>query len=538
MSAQRTVHFSFDRSRLQQQLPTFLREQRWFGGKAEPIRSIEVIDIVPFDAAAETTYLLLVQVGYEEGATQTYSVPMAEVSNESAIPPRTNGKPSPHLALTVGDSKTTFFYDATASEPFLESLLTSMQNNRKFQGEHGEVRAVSNPVLAGLVSQSNGELTPKVMRAEQSNTSIVYGDQLVLKFFRRVEQGINPDLEIGWFLTEKTRYHNVPLLSGYLEYARDDTRMSLGMLQSFVPNQGDAWEFTLQEVARYFDRIRSKTSSPPDPPIGSSLDLAAGAIPERPRQLIGGYLESAQLLGKRTAELHVALSSSRGDPAFDPEPYSRTDQRAFCETTLRLLQRNFRLLRKQKWTLPDDMHDQAQQALDSEPELAQRLRRFEDRALTGMRTRIHGDYHLGQVLVTGDDFVLIDFEGEPARPLTERRRKQSPLQDVAGLLRSFHYAAYAPLLGVKPRPNAASLSLDTLRPWAYFWKTWVSAAFLRSYLTTAREAPFLSRDPQEVAAILGAHLLEKAVYELGYELNNRPSWVRIPLSGIVQLITN
>ena len=537
MSAQRTVQFWFDRRRLQQQLPAFLREQRWFGGKAEPIRSVEVIDIVPFDTTAETTYLLLLQVGYDEGATQTYSVPMAEVSSESAIPPRTNGKPSPCLALTFGDAKPTFAYDATASEPFLKFLLASMQNNRKFHGEYGEVRAVSSPALAGLVSQSNGELTPKVMRAEQSNTSIVYGNQLVLKFFRRVEQGINPDLEIGWFLTEKTRYQNVPLLSGYLEYARDDTRMSLGMLQSFVPNQGDAWEFTLQAVARCFDRIPSKTSSPPDPPVGSSLDLAAGAIPEQPRQLIGGYLESVQLLGKRTAELHVALSTNTGDPAFDPEPYSRTDQRAFCETTLKLLERNFRLLRKQKWNLPDDMRDQAQQALDSEPELEQRLRRFEERALTGMRTRIHGDYHLGQVLVTGDDFVLIDFEGEPARPLTERRRKQSPLQDVAGLLRSFHYAAYAPLLGVKRQPNAAPLSLDTFRPWAYFWKTWVSAAFLRSYLATAREAPFLSRDPQEVAAILGAHLLEKAVYELGYELNNRPSWVRIPLSGIVQLIT-
>lgn len=536
MSAENTIRRQSVRTRLQQELPVFLRGQRWFGGKAQPIRAVELMDTIPLDVTAARTYLLLVQVEYQEGLSETYSVPVVEETDAAAIPAGTSGKPTPYLELKDGDTGSVFFYDATASKPFLDSLLKAIRENRRFRGERGELDAVRATVLERLASGNERELTPKLMRAEQSNSSVVYGDRLVLKLFRRVEEGTNPDLEIGWFLTEKTGYQNVPPVAGYLEYKGDDaTRMSLGMLQSFVPNQGDAWEFTLRTAARYFERVQLERNHPPEAPRRSLLPLAADAIPQQPQRLIGEYLASARLLGERTAELHLALSSSRGDPAFDPEPYSQLDQRAFCESALGLLRRNLQLLGQQKSSLPVDIRPRAQEVLDSEPELEQRFRRFEDRALTGLRTRIHGDYHLGQVLVSGDDFVLIDFEGEPARPLAYRRRKQSPLQDVAGMLRSFHYAAYAPLLGAGPQ--AATMSpLTTFEPWAYFWKTWVSAAFLHSYLATARSAPFLSGDSQEVVTILEAHLLEKAVYELGYELNNRPSWVRIPLRGIAQLI--
>jgi len=358
----------------------------------------------------------------------------------------------------------------------------------------------------------------------------------VLKIFRRLEQGINPDLEIGRFLTEKTSFRNVPLLAGYLEYA-DATGAcsSMATLQNFVRNQGDAWEFTLQHAERYFDRVYNTASAPPPLPAHSPLALSAEAIPEQSRQTVGAYLDSAALLGQRTAELHLALSTETGDPAFDPEPYTGADQWSFCESALSLLQRNFRLLRHQQPNLASDVHVESRQVLAAESELERRFRSFEHRTLTSLRTRIHGDYHLGQILVSGDDFVIIDFEGEPARPLAERRRKRSPLQDVAGMLRSFHYAAYAPLLGVASRP-ASITAPESLGPWAYFWQMWVSAAFLRSYFETAGRAPFLSGDPEEVAAIIEAHLLEKAVYELGYELNNRPLWMRIPLGGIAQFL--
>jgi trehalose synthase-fused probable maltokinase len=372
------------------------------------------------------------------------------------------------------------------------------------------------------------------MRVEQSNTSAVYGDRLIFKLFRRVEQGTNPDLEIGWFFTEKTAYRHVPAIAGYLEYRRDDgTRMSLGILQSFVVNQGDAWNLTLREVERYFERVPA-ARTPTSLPAGSLLALAEDAPDDQAQHFVGTYLASAELLGRRTAELHLALSTTTGDRAFDPEPYSPEDQRTFSSAALELLEHNLRLLRQQESALPSGIRHEAHRILERGPELERRFRFFAERPLTALRTRIHGDYHLGQVLVSDGDFVIIDFEGEPARPMAERRRKRSPFQDVAGMLRSFHYAAYAPLLGASS--TAVTRPLDTFGPWAYLWQNWVSAAFLRSYLVTARSAPFVSRDPQELATILEAHLLDKAVYELSYELNNRPSWVRIPLNGVAQLI--
>ena len=520
---------------MQEKLPDFLRAQRWFGGKAQPISAAEIVDVVPFAAASPPVFFLLVRVQYQEGPAETYSVPLAQTTHAAAVPRPASGEAAPHLDISGGGEMV--LYDATRNQPFLGALLQSIRENRSFRGRQGELRAASSPVLEELAPSGGAALAPKLMAAEQSNSSVIYGDRLVLKIFRRLEQGINPDLEIGRFLTENTGYRHVPLLAGYLEYAGDDgSHTSLAILQSFVRNQGDAWEFTLQNVGRYFDRVLTASADkPPVLPTTSLLGLAEHSVPGQVRELVGPYLDSAQLLGTRTAELHLALASAKGDPAFDPEPYSRADQRTFCEAAVDLLRRNFRLLRRQQPCLQAGIQQQAQHVLDSEPELERRLHWLEECAITALRTRIHGDYHLGQVLVCGDDFVIIDFEGEPARPLAERRHKQSPLQDVAGMLRSFQYAAYAPLLGVGPQSSRLPLPPETLGPWAYLWQMWVSAAFLHSYFATSRYAPFHPRDTREVLAILEAHLLEKAVYELGYELNNRPSWVRIPLSGIAQL---
>ncbi len=451
--------FRANLSQLQEALTEFLRARRWFGGKAQPIRSIEILDVVPFDAATTATFFLLVRIAYDEGQSDTYSIPVTQVADAASIPSGTDGNPAPHLEVPSENSHRIFVYDGTANPAFLQSLLTSIQDKGRFRGVHGEINALDTTALKKLTDGAAGKLTPKLMRAEQSNTSVVYGDRMVLKLFRRVEQGLNPDLEIGSFLTEKTSYRNVPPLAGYLEYRGDnDTRMSMAMLQGFVRNQGDAWEYTKQKVAAYFEGIRPRVGKVPNTPSSSLLELAENTIPAEAKQLIGDYIGSAELLGRRTAELHVALSSGQGDAAFDPEPYAKQDQQAFSERASALMQSNLRLLRRQQAGLPAEVQPLAQQVLDMQPELEQRFRSFADRKLSALRTRIHGDYHLGQVLVSGNDFVIIDFEGEPARPLAERRRKQSPLQDVAGMLRSFHYAAYAPLLGAAPESDSGSFA--------------------------------------------------------------------------------
>jgi maltose alpha-D-glucosyltransferase/alpha-amylase len=331
----------------------------------------------------------------------------------------------------------------------------------------------------------------------------------------------------------------VPPLAGYLEYLSETgARTALGILQGYIANEGDAWQFTLKALAEYYGEAqRSGSLGATEVPHSPLLSLCGQTLPDKARQRIGPYLDSAVLLGRRTAELHLALASDQKDPDFAPQAFSEAELRALANSAVQLLTANFDLLGRLKDKMPDHSREDAQGTLRLEERARTRLQLLAGRRISAMVTRIHGDYHLGQVLFTGSDFVIIDFEGEPARPLAERRKKRSPLQDVAGMLRSFHYAAYAPLLhdNGKKLPHEP---LQDLGNWAQYWQRWVSATFLKTYLEVSSNSNFIPKDREELALLLDLYLLDKAVYELGYELNNRPSWVRIPLDGISQLLQN
>ena len=250
------------------------------------------------------------------------------------------------------------------------------------------------------------------------------------------------------------------------------------------------------------------------------------------RELMGSYLSSALLLGQRTGELHKALASDVKDPAFAPEPFTALYRRSLYQSFRTLADQSLSLLAKRLPGLAEDIRPDAAKILQLEGVIFDRLRQIVDKKMTGMRIRCHGDFHLGQVLFTGKDFVIIDFEGEPARPITERRLKRSPLRDVAGMLRSFNYAALSKLRNNSVRPEDAV----QLKPWARFWDFWVSVTFLKGYLEATTNASFTPKSAEEFNLMLSVHTLEKAIYELGYELNNRPSWVDVPIAGILQMV--
>jgi maltose alpha-D-glucosyltransferase/alpha-amylase len=263
------------------------------------------------------------------------------------------------------------------------------------------------------------------------------------------------------------------------------------------------------------------------------------SLPEEPpvlaQETIGPYLVSARLLGTRTAELHAALASAPDDPEFAPEPFSLIYQNSLYHAMRSFTTQTLQLLRERLRELPEGLRENAQLVLDSENNIIERFQLIRHRKISASRIRCHGDYHLGQVLYTGKDFVIIDFEGEPARSLSERRIKRSPLRDVAGMIRSFHYAAHSALLhqaslGLKPE------DLPALEQWAQFWYVWVSSSFLMSYLNSVQQAQLLPDNPEQRTTLLDTYLLEKAIYETGYELNNRPDWVKVPLEGILQLM--
>jgi maltose alpha-D-glucosyltransferase/alpha-amylase len=328
-------------------------------------------------------------------------------------------------------------------------------------------------------------------------------------------------------------------VAGALEYRRNhDEPMTLAILQGFVPNQGDAWKYTLDALGRFYERAMSR---PPDAepvvcPRKSLLARVDEEVPEHARDLIGPYLVSARQMGQRTAEMHIALSSNVDDPNFAPEPFSSHYQRSLYQSMRNLTAQTFPLLQKRLRTLPEAAREEAKQVLDLQDKILKRFRSILDRKITAMRIRVHGDYHLGQVLFTGKDFVIIDFEGEPAHPLSARKIKRSPLRDVAGMLRSFHYAANAPFIGKTGGSVFRPEDIARLEPWAHCWTFWVSAAFLSAYLASSSKASFLPRSGEELSLLLDIYLLEKSVYELGYELNNRPDWVKLPLRGILQLL--
>jgi trehalose synthase-fused probable maltokinase len=515
-------------------LPGYLATQRWFGGKARQIRSAEITDIVPWTNTDLEAFVLLVRLEYTTGPGEMYVLPLIW-SEERVAESASTG-----LKVHSGARGTDLHLrNALTDDEFLRSLLDAIEKKAAFSGSRGEIRASRASVFSALCGTTANALAPRPIKAEQSNSSIVYGDRAVLKFFRRTAEGENPDLEIGRFLTEERDFPHAPAVAGWIAYkGQDDREMSLGILQAFVPNVGDAWQFTLQALSSFWKEAETYSALHPGamlenqgPAAGDRQNLPAPIIKH-----IRPYLDAVSLLGKRTAELHLALGAESTDPRFTPEPYTASFQRECKEALQALAERNFALLAMKLEELPQKMRDKATRLIARQDEILRGYDRVLGNPIEAMRTRIHGDYHLGQVLYTGSDFVIIDFEGEPARPLSERRTKRSPLQDVAGMLRSFHYAAFSFHLASRDGATAEEIRSYDVRPWAERWYACVAERFLNAYLENVVGAGFIPPGHGQLFSLLRLHLLEKAVYELGYELNNRPGWVAIPLEGISQLL--
>jgi maltose alpha-D-glucosyltransferase/alpha-amylase len=468
--------------RLQELLPRYLSASRWYRAKTRTIQHVSVHDVVTLH---EEFFLVVVDVEYLEKDSDRYILPME-------VPCLTTSAPE---ALAI---------DALANPHLRDALLKAVAAGAVFRGTKGRFIAARAGAFQLPATQHGNALESFVSRAEQSNTSIIYPSYFIFKLFRKIEPGINPDLEVGGFLSEHG-FRNTPAFLGSLEYQDAAGSYTAGILQQFVPNHGDAWKYTMDELAAFFKRAETSPDSP---------------------HLLDGYLASARLLGIRTAEMHTALASTNtGD--FAPEPFTATDARQLSEEITAQAGRVFGLLRLKLSSLDDATAGLAFQVLALESQISDRLAKLNELLTSGpVRIRIHGDYHLGQVLFTGDDFMIIDFEGEPARPLAERRSKALAMRDVAGMLRSFDYAAYA-----APETHGKN------QTWAAFWLIQVTAAYLEAYFETAAGHPYISADPAGNKFLLDVFLLQKALYEVAYELNNRPDWVYIPLRGILSLFS-
>lgn len=511
----------------------FLQRQRWFGGKSKGSRAARLIDWGLVRRGPQPLFVTIVEVEFEDGSRERYFLPLTVCAYDD-VKGLEERSPNAILAHVTGARKGVLF-DAWLDDRYARTLLDALEREERIATKRGSVRAVKTAAFAGIRGGAGEDLRITRMVVDQSNTSVVYGDRLILKLFRRLQAGINPDYEIGRQLTERAGFARVPPVAGAFEYTGLETEPStLAMMQQLVHSQGDGWAHTLDEIARFYEDIDAEAAPPGGHGAGATYrELIASEPPERVARAMGSYLGTAATLGRRTAEMHLALASDTMDPAFAPEPLTHVDLERLSATAAAQAQKAFDTFSATSLNLPADLRSSAHLLRQSRETLLERIRSVAHLEFVASKIRVHGDYHLGQVLWCEEDFVILDFEGEPARPIMERRLKQSPLKDVAGMMRSFSYAAYAGLfVHVTSRPA----ELDRIEPWARIWQRNAAAAFLRSYFTTAAGALFVPAADSQRDALLQFFVLDKALYELDYELNNRPDWVRIPLRGIFELL--
>ncbi len=524
------------RTRLESILPEYLYRRDWFMGKSRILQSVKIIEAIPIPYQHSQAIIILLQVEYTEGFPETYVLPLAYVSDNLAEPFKLE-KPQFILATVEQDAEKGILLEVGQDIDFLRLPLEMIMNSDRYSGQFGNLVATTTETLKYQDLQQR--LDPHVLKGEFDNSFVVYGDRFLFKLFRRVEDGINPELEVRHFLEQKQHLEYTTPLIGGLEYRRHrGESITLGVLQAYIPDAINAWNYTLDTLRDYFDRVILQPSHDLETlsSTRSFFDLYQKPIPEKILFLIGSYLTQAELLGKRTAEFHIILASDPDNPNFAPEPFSTFYQRSIYQYSRNLTGQVLLKLKKQLETLPRELKPLIQHILSDQNYILGRFQSLLNLKITALRTRCHGNYSLADVLYTGKDFIIIDFEGESYRSLSERRMKRSPLRDVAGMLQSFDFATRFALREEVQNGMIRPENLPIMEQWSQLWSNWVSAVFLNHYLETASQDSFLPQGRQELTVLLDCYLLEKAIQQLGYHLDYRPELLDLSLKRLVSVV--
>jgi maltose alpha-D-glucosyltransferase/alpha-amylase len=508
-----TVMDSATRSVLERQaLVPFLQRQRWFASRPGPVGRVRFSDWTRTRSGQHPSFLTIVSIESGDGREEDYVVPLALVAGAEAER-AVKQMPGSVLARITGARKGAIV-DGMKDTDTCERLVAVVTREEEIGMTRGSVQ---------------GTLQPRYTAGGWEHS-----DQSALRLFRRIESGPNPEFEIGRALA-KGGFTRTPALIGALEYKRPGRDpAALALVQTVVKHQGTGWDYTIDELRRYFERVaaRARSTEGREGPDGRGAWLEGLEAPPFFVEIEHLYLRSAAVLGRRTAELHLALADVQ-DAAFRSHALDFAALDDLADAMSARAHAALDLLDSRRHTLQVDARSQAETLVAARAALVARFDGIRRLDAAGLRSRIHGDYHLGQVLRTEEDFVTLGFEGDPARPLADRRAPQSPLTDVAGMLRSFSYAAYATLFAYAVHaPDDFAL----LEPWAGAWQHWVGDAFLREYRSTLAGTPLAPGDAA-FPVLLHALTLDKALYELVYELNNRPEWARVPLAGLLNIMS-
>ncbi|MBX3231554.1 MAG: maltose alpha-D-glucosyltransferase [Labilithrix sp.] len=508
--------FGDERSLLDDALPTFLVGR---GLADTSIVAAKVIESVTLTDGDEPLVYVLTRVEYGDQEPETFAIPLAVVAE---APP--NASLVAGLQLPSGERKA--LVEAT-TETAARVLVEAATKGTTFAASSGKI-------VGGLVAGASLDTStlgePRVLGTDRLGVTIAYGDRAVLKLLYRVEEGTEPELEVARFF-RGTETPITPRVLGFVErrVGRGEPA-TLALLEEYVVNEGTAWQQARSEVGRVYEYVLAQPAdiAAPALPSASLLELAMLDPPAQHAEIAGAYRDWAVLLGRRTAELHIALARSE-DPAFAPTAYSVMDQRSKYQSARNLVGRGLGSLRRALDTLPAGTRESAARLAAIEPQILARFEPILTTRIESLQVRGHGNLHLGRALFTGKDYMLIGAGGGRDRRLTERRRKRGALRDVGSMIRSFHYAAATSLLALRPEDQTRA------DPWGWLWQTWATAAYLRGYLETATGQPFLAPPPM-LGVLLDAAIIEKAFAELRSEVAHRPEMAWIPIQGILRYI--
>jgi maltose alpha-D-glucosyltransferase / alpha-amylase len=493
-------------------LPEFLRQRRWFAGKGGKVVRAHLASRTVWESRGARWLVALVEVDMEDGAQQRYFLPLS-LAWDDGPDGGVLRTAEWTLAKVREAARVGVLVDAFADPGFCLAVISAVESAAAIPFDGGEIRFTPTSAFADL-AQAGVEPVHHLGR-EQSNTSVILGESLFLKAYRQSRGGVNPDMELPRHLTQLGFKYIAPL-AGAVEYVRPDAPpTTLAAVFAFARNQGDGWSYALNHLERVANELLAAEASDAE---GASSPL---------------FMAQMRTLGKRVGEMHAALASDVADPDFKPEPIEPGDLAAWAKILEQEAQTTFGALEQRSAELPEAVQASAREVLEARQRILQRIASLASGKIDAFKTRYHGDLHLGQVLLTADDFLITDFEGEPARAIEERRRKSSPLKDVAGMLRSFDYARAVALERVLTgRPDLGG----RVEPAFEAWHADASAAFMKGYrkgIGKARSMPAKTSDAQR---LIDLFQMEKALYELRYEIDNRPAWLNVPARGLLRLL--
>jgi maltose alpha-D-glucosyltransferase/alpha-amylase len=527
------------RPALQRAFMSYLQAASWFSAGAKTVKAATLHEAVAVPLGAAKAFLTIWLVEYAGADAEWYAVPLTFAVGGEAERLRHDEPERVVAEVTVAEpAQAGVLYDALGMPAFDLALLHIIARRRRLKGREGNVVAWRGPLLRDLSGTETASLESAPLKARQRHTSVRFGERFVMKLFRQLHWGVNPELELGRFLTEQGFPH-APPLAGALEFHRaDGERLALAAVHGWVAKGESGWEYTLRALDRYYERVLSLPAEGRMPlPVSQPLiQLVRQEFPAEVPELVGTYLESARLLGMRTAELHLALASDGKNPEFAPEPFTPFYQRGLYQTMRNTARHSLQKLRDELPRLPAEARPAAQRVLGLEPQLLKRFQSLLALRVSAARIRCHGDYGLGQVLHTGKDFIIVDFEGHPKQVVSERRIKRLVLRDVTGMLCSFHYATDMALTRQVALGRLAEGERHLRAPWANGWRLWVSVAFLKGYFDTLGRSVLLPATDDELQALLEVYLLHRIVDELGDHLTAQPALVRPACEGILQLL--